>query len=224
MTWLKKLAAPNFWPHQDGKFRPHLPGPHSQKNSIPLVVLLRDYLGVAETAKECRDILNRGLVKVNGKVISKSRFSVGLMDVIVTDESSYVVLPTQKGLAPVEESNPVKLSRIDDKTSLKGGVTQLNLHDGRNINVEDDKYSTGDVVTHEGSSIKEHMKFEEGVLVLIIGGKNVGMVGELSEVKETNDFRKTTVTVKANGKDISVPKDYVFVIGEDKPVFSLGEE
>ena len=38
-----------------------------------------------------------------------------------------------------------KICRIEGKTTIKGGKTQLNLHDGRNIIVEDAQaYSTGD--------------------------------------------------------------------------------
>ncbi|MGB1660494.1 MAG: 30S ribosomal protein S4e, partial [Candidatus Poseidoniaceae archaeon] len=40
-----------------------------------------------------------------------------------------------------------KVCRIEGKTTIKGGRTQLNLHDGRNLLVDDpskDAYATGD--------------------------------------------------------------------------------
>ena len=189
-----------------------------------MVVLLRDYLNIAKTAKECRNILNRELVKVNNEVVKDARFSVGIMDVIEMLKDKYIMLPTKKGIFPVETKDSTKLSRIDDKKTIKGGKTQLNLHDGRNLQIKKDDYATGDVIVHEQSKIKNHLPLKKGSLVLITGGKNIGKVGSVKEVNKTNDFRKTTVIVKVDGNDLPIPKNYVFVVGEDKPVISLGEE
>ena len=61
----------------------------------------------------------------------------------------YRILPDYKGrliLHEIEEKDATfKLAKINNKTTVKGGKTQLNLHDGRNVLTEDE-YKTDDVV------------------------------------------------------------------------------
>ena len=130
--------------------------------------------------------------KVDGKIIRNKSFPVGLMDVLSIEKMNkhFRILPdSHHGLIlheiPEEESN-FKLCRINNKTTIKGGHVQLNLHDGRNIliNVKDprtpkeDSYRRMDVLkisTPEQEIIK-HLKFKEGHLAIIISGKNIGQV------------------------------------------------
>ena len=76
---------------------------------------------------------------VDGVVRTDPRFPVGLMDIVeIPDmEKIYRILPKwKKGLVPQEVSkkeSSFKLCRIENKTTIKNGNIQLNLHDGRNI-------------------------------------------------------------------------------------------
>ena len=58
MTHLKSLAAPRHYPKTTGVFatRPR-PGPHPAHESIPLIVLVRDILGLAEDAATAKKII-----------------------------------------------------------------------------------------------------------------------------------------------------------------------
>jgi len=60
---LKRLAAPTAWYIRRKEYkwavRPS-PGPHSMKTSIPLLYIVRDYLGYAKTAREARKDTQRG--------------------------------------------------------------------------------------------------------------------------------------------------------------------
>ena len=137
---LKRKPAPAFWPIH----RKELPwvakpssGSHSLEKCLPLTLVLRDILGVAQTRKEGKLILAQGKVLVDGKVRKKDDFPVGLMDVISMPDMDkyYRVMPSHKGLvlAPIskEESN-TKLVRVEDKTTVHNGV-QIALHDGSNM-------------------------------------------------------------------------------------------
>ena len=71
---LKRKPAPAFWPIH----RKELPwvakpssGSHSLEKCLPLTLVLRDILGVAQTRKEGKLILAQGKVIVNGKVMQK---------------------------------------------------------------------------------------------------------------------------------------------------------
>ena len=68
----------------------------------------------------------------------KDDFPVGLMDVISMPDMNkyYRVLPSHKGLflSPIsKEDASFKLMRVEDKTIVKTGISQIALHDGTNI-------------------------------------------------------------------------------------------
>ena len=58
------------------------PGPHPSDKSIPLRLVIREYLGLARTAREVDRLLNEKHVLVDGRVRRDSKFPVGLMDVV----------------------------------------------------------------------------------------------------------------------------------------------
>jgi len=135
------------------------PGPHSLENCLPITLLLRDILGIAKTRKEAKTITAQGKVYVNGKVRRDDKFPTGLMDVVSLPDMDkhFRVLPSHKGLIlhPIgKEEASFKLCRIENKTVVKNGHIQLNLHDGSNVlvkvadpkNPQEDVYSTFDTV------------------------------------------------------------------------------
>ena len=152
---LKRKPAPKFWPIHRKEFvwvvRPK-PGPHPTSRCMPLALIVRDILGFAKTRKEAKTIISQGKIKVNGKLQLEELFPTGLMDVISIPEmkKTYRILPSEKGLflhSIGSEEALFKLCRIENKTVIKGGRLQLNLHDGRNIlvQVEDSQKPEGDV-------------------------------------------------------------------------------
>jgi small subunit ribosomal protein S4e len=160
---LKRAASPAFWPiHRKEKVwvvKPS-PGPHSKEECIPLMVILRNMLGLARNKREAEKILAEGKVKVDGKVRRDGKFPTGLMDIVEIEglDKVYRVVPHPKeNLTLVEvngEEGSFKLCRIENKTTVKGGHIQLNLHDGRNLlikvsdptNPEEDHYKAKDTV------------------------------------------------------------------------------
>ncbi|MEA2090603.1 MAG: S4 domain-containing protein, partial [Thermoproteota archaeon] len=134
---LKRKPAPRFWPIHRKElvwtFKPK-PGPHPITRCFPLALILREILGVAKTRKEAKKIISKGKVQVDGKARREELFPVGLMDVIsIPDvEKSYRILPSSRGLTlhSIKKNEAAfKLCRIENKSIVKGGNLQLNLHD-----------------------------------------------------------------------------------------------
>ena len=100
-----------------------------------------------------------------------------------------------------KENIDFKLCRIEDKTTIKGGKTQLNLHDGRNF-ITDGEYKTGDVLVLNvpEQEIKDHIKFESGTIGLITGGKHIGEKGTVKEINITHGSMPNTVLMETNQK------------------------
>ena len=228
MAHLKRYVMPRAWPvavkEETFIIRPSS-GPHPLNRCMPLQILVRDVLGLAETASEARQILNSGKVMVDKKVRRKAKFPVGLMDIIEIPEAGkhYRVNVNRKGIFIENISSgdaAEKLCLITGKKTLKGGIEQINLHDGRNIRLDKSKekgkesYGVHDsvVISLPDQKIKKHYKLEKGSPAFIFSGKNIGISGKIKEVKTRKSMtEKSMVKITSEHKEIETLKDYVFV-------------
>ena len=62
-------------------------GPHKIRESLPLVVLLRNRLKYALTGREVLSITAQRLIKVDGKVRTEPTYPTGFMDVVSIEKS-----------------------------------------------------------------------------------------------------------------------------------------
>lgn len=228
----KRLSAPKTYkiPRKAGKWVIRVsPGPHD-KTAIPLAVVLRDLLQLADTAREARKIISAGEVLVDGVVRRDYKFPVGLFDVVSIPklDQSYRVLFDEKGryvLKEIEDSDK-KLYKITNKTVVKGGKIQLNLFDGTNI-LGTNEYKTKDSILLKipEKQILDHLKFEEGAMIMIIGGTHAGEIGRVKSYKIVKGSGSNLVTVETPVGEITTVEDYVFVVGKkgsEKPIIDLG--
>jgi small subunit ribosomal protein S4e len=208
---------------------------------LTLTLVLRDLLGVAKTAKEAKTIVSQGKVYVDGKIRRDESYPTGFMDVLAFPDSnrSYRVLPSPKGLIlhPIEkEEANFKLCRIENKTAIKKGHVQLDLHDGTNILVRvadpkkraEDTYHVLDTlkVGLKGKDIQGYMKLAKGIPVLTMGGKNIGKHGKIVEIEESKGQKRRDLLVTVedkNGNHFQTTVNFVFVIGDASPSISLPE-
>ncbi|WP_434731827.1 30S ribosomal protein S4e [Thermogladius sp. KZ2Tp1] len=240
---LKALAAPYYWSilRKEHKWtvKPS-PGPHPIEYSLPLLIVVRNVLGYAETAREARRLISEGHFEIDGRVVRDYKFPVGFMDVlrIKTTDEYYRVVPVPTKVIgfvkiPKEEAT-FKLCRIRNKTTVKGGHIQLNLHDGRNvlIRVNDPRNPVEDVYETLGTvqlsladnKIVDYIPLAENNLVIISGGRNVGRVGLLKKVHRGMGVKRSVAVIEDRiGNLFQTSLNYVFVIGRDKPLITLPE-
>ena len=237
---LKRKPAPAFWPIHRKELpwvaKPS-PGTHSLAKCLPLTLVLRDILGVAQTRKEGKLILAQGKVQVDGVVRKKDDFPVGLMDVISMPDTDkyYRIMPSHKGLVltPIsKEQSSTKLVRVEDKVTVHNGI-QIALHDGTNmlIKVADPKhpqevtYKTFDIlkVTYPEKQVVQTLKTKEGNLAIITGGKNIGKQGKIVEIEKTvaKKRRQALVVIEdSEGKRYQTILEFIFSIGETEPLIT----
>lgn len=205
------------------------PGPHN-KNAVPLLVIVRDFLELADTAREARRIIAAGEILVDGVPRKDYRFPVGLFDIVSIPKlgKSYRILFDEKGrYVPKEvEDDKLKLYKITNKTMVKGGKVQLNLFDGTNI-LASNEYKTKDSILMEipEKKIVDHLKFEEGALVMITGGSHAGEMGRIKRYKVVRGSAPNLVTIEGENGEFTTIEDHIFVVGKkdsDKPVIDLG--
>ena len=243
---LKTLAAPKYWQVRQrvGVFtvKPS-PGPHPIERSIPLLIIVRDVLGYAKTAREARKLIAEGHFKVDGRVRRNYKYPVGFMDVIeVVDTGElYRVLPYPVKvftLHPISrEEAGFKLGRIEGKSTVKGGHIQLHLHDGRNVlirvsdprnPVEAKDYATlGTVkISIPEQQLLDYASLDKGSTVIVFGGRNIGRVGRIVSIQKGLGRGQSIVTIEdARGEKLQTSLDYVFVISRpgEEPWISLPE-
>lgn len=221
---LKSIAAPRPWPilrkHSVWTTKAKA-GKHNLERGMPLITILRDILKCAKTRKEGIKIIKNKDVLVDGKIVKEPKYSVGFMDVVSLPKSkkNYRVTFTKRGKLALLEipsaESKFKLCKIEDKTVIKKGTIQLNLHDGRAVLLDKDSYKVGDTVMLEipKQKIVEHFKMEKGHTAYIIAGKHAGEIGKIKEIKEGTMTRKALVVFEKGAKTI---KEHVFVIGKEK--------
>jgi small subunit ribosomal protein S4e len=228
MTHLKRSRIPVTWPmsRKREKFAvTPSPGPHPKAGCMPLRLILRDILDYADSAREARSILSQGKVLVDKRSRKSSRFPVGLMDVIEIPGARQcfraMVSTRGLGLEKIEESEASrKTCKITGKTTIKGGLQQLNLHDGRNIPVKKDAYKVGDSVriSLPDQKILKHYALEKGARGFITAGRNIGIWGRIKDIEERkHSLEKSTVTLDAGEKEIKTLRGYIFIAEGGRP-------
>ena len=226
---LKRLVAPRSWSiarkERTWTTKP-MPGKHSLEGAIPISTILRDYLNVCDNNREAKIIINDGAVMIDQRVVRKPKTPVGLMDIIsiplmkihmrtmLDDHGRIQFVPIKATEAKW------KLLRIEGKTTIKGGKTQLNLHDGTNI-LSEEKVKTGDViqVSLPGFKIKKVLEFKKGAQTLITGGAHVGSISKITGLEVTRSTKPNLVIYK----DFQTIKSYSFVVGDKKAMIALPE-
>ncbi len=228
---LKRLLAPSFWkiPKKVKKWvvSPRA-GPHPKFHCIPLQIIVRDILKLAETGKEAKTIIKKGEVLVDGITRKDYAYPAGLFDVISTPmtEKHYRIIPDAKGLKVIEipdkESNK-KICKIENRTVLKKGRLQLNLHDGKNILSENKDYKTSDSLLLELPSLKilQHIALDKGVLGIVSEGANSGRIGKVEDIIQGKMTQKGNIVCETEGKKQEILKERFFVIGKDKPLITV---
>ncbi|MBI4151431.1 30S ribosomal protein S4e [Candidatus Woesearchaeota archaeon] len=224
---LKQITSPKTWalPRRGNVFitRP-LPSGHPLHGGMPLGVLIRDTLQLAQTMSEVKKILHGKDVLVDGKRRKDPHFLVGLFDTLSFPslEKHYrMVLDAQGHLALVpikKEEASLKLGKIVGKSMGRKGQIQYHLHDGRNV-ASTQPLAVGDsiLLSVPGQKIEKALPLKEGAHILIDSGKNAGQMGTLTRLSG-----KESAYSSPDG-DVETVTKYLFVLGEKEPAVTVAE-
>ncbi len=229
---LKRIATPKTWPlhRKENVFvkRPHS-GAQQIEYAVPLSLAIRDMLGVAETMKEVKYILKNQIVSVNGNRVYDEGRTVGFLDILgfQNQKKYFRLLINSKGTlffaeCPEKEKNLI-VGKIVKKTVQAKNVITAHLNNGHNIAVKD-KFNVGDTIVLERKKNKYEvahiLPYAEKNLAYVFGGKNIGTIGTITAIKKQM-LRSDRMTLKVGDKEIECVGRQTFIIGKDKPVFTL---
>lgn len=187
---LKRLDAPKTWmlDKMGGIFatRPRT-GPHKMRESLPIILMLRNRLKYALNGRECITICQNKHVKVDGKVRTDHRFPCGVMDVIELEKAkeAFRLLYDTKGRFVMhripDEEKKFKLGKVTGTHVGAKKVPSIVTHDGRTIRYPDPIIKKNDTVKIdlETGKVVGILKFDIGNTLLITKGRNRGRIGVL---------------------------------------------
>lgn len=218
---LKRIVAPKTWPilRKTTKFVSR-PKPNGQKMelTLPVVVVMREMLGLVETAQQAKRILRTQPVTVNGKRVYDTDSAIGFMDVLSVGGKSYRIMINQNNnltVAPAKDSELFTIQKVVGKTQVKG-KTQVNCASGRNLILAKDDYKVGDSISlGMDGKVAAHFAFENGAAVLLTGGSHIGKVGTIESVEGN------VIKIKTGEETVQTAKTHAYVIGKGKPAITL---
>lgn len=197
------------------------PGPHPLERSLPISVVLRDVLQVANDARESAMLLRQGDVFVDGRVVKKPGFPVGLMDIVTIPKAKLVFLVTidEKArvvLKPLDAAkSATKLCQVQGKRTVSKGLTQLTFHDGRTLLTKENvKTGSTALFSIKEKKISSVLPLEVGAHVLVASGKHAGTRGVVKSLTPGTATRDAEAEVEADGEKFGTVTKYLFVVGD----------
>ncbi|MDO8528321.1 MAG: hypothetical protein Q7S06_00325 [Nanoarchaeota archaeon] len=186
MTHLKRQQSPKSWPVVR-KGTKYLVKPKS--NGIPMLIILRDMLEVAQNRKEVKRAINMKNILLNQKQVKDEKNSAVLFDTIsvIPTKKNYRITFSEKGRFQLDEikenETNNKIAKIINKKMLKGKKTQINLSDGRNF-LSDLKCNVNDsvLVNLKEKKIEKCIPLKEKSNIFVFEGKHVGKQGIIEKI------------------------------------------
>jgi len=210
MSHLKLQKAPMTWPIKR-KGKTFVVKPMS--GEIPILIILRDILKIAQTRKEVKRAIFRKELLLNEKPITDDKQGANLFDVltIVPSKENYRITFDKKGKfkMELEKNSHSKIAKIKNKKMLNGKKIQINLSDGRNF-LSDLKCKVNDsvVINFKTNKIEKCLELKTGAKVFVIDGKHIGESGIIEKINS----EKKNVEIKETGKTAQVLIKQIMVV------------
>ncbi len=197
---LKRQKIPKNWPIPRKGTKYVVKPNFNQEKGIPMLIVLRDILKVAQNRKEVKKAIHSKNILLNGKILKNEKNSALLFDTItIVPSKKYYKIKLGKNKKFVvdeikEKESHEKISKIINKKTLKGKKTQLNLSDGRNF-VTDLKCNVDDsvLINLKNRKIEKCFPLKEKVKASIFGGKHAGEEGVINKILTERKMAEVTV-------------------------------
>ncbi len=189
MTHLKRQKIPKNWP-LPRKGSVYVVNPSFGMNKgIPVLIILRDLLKVAQNRKEVKRALHEKNILLNGKIIRDDKQPIMLYDIltIIPAKKNYKLNLKENGKFKVEEvsekDSEKKIAKVIGKKILKEKKMQLNLIDGRNF-LTDLKCNVNDsvLINFKNKKIEKCLPLKEKSRIIIFAGKHSGKEGIIEKL------------------------------------------
>ncbi len=206
MAYLKRQNIGKFWPVARKGTKYLSVSTHNKKDSIPLVVVMREVLGIVRTKKELKKILNEKQIKINNKEIREANYPICLFDILSFSDKNYQAMLSDKKKMIFKEVSgkdaEIKVFKVLGKKLLEKGKVQVNLMNGKNILLKDD-VRVGDSVVYnfKDKKVEKIIKMEKGNQGFVVKGKHAGHKGEIDNIIERGGKSLAKIVVDEGKKE-----------------------
>jgi small subunit ribosomal protein S4e len=175
-----------------------------------------------EATKIVKD--KEGMIKVDGKIRRDPKFPLGTMDVVSIDRTNehFRILYDIKGRFQPHrvdaKEGEFKLCKVTQKKIGKTKVPHIVTHDGRTIRFPHPDIQINDSVKFDfkSKSISGVVKFQVGATVMLVGGNNVGRIGNITSIEKHQGSFDICHVKDSKGNSFSTRLANAFVIGDGK--------
>ena len=169
------------------------------RDSVPVVIALRDMLKLARTAQEVKEMIKQKSLKVNGRIVYDLRESIKLFNTLHADKDYRLTLSANGKFAFEETKDAgMRICKVTGKHLVSDGKIQLSMHDGTTT-LSKDVVAVGDTLyIGDDGKIKKHVALAKGKQVAVISGKYAGNKGSIEGVVGNK------VTISVNGKSAAL--------------------
>lgn len=186
---LKRQEISKKWPIPR-KGNKYIIRPNSNINEgVPILVLLRDMLKLAQNRKEVKRAIHSKEILLNNQTVRDEKTSVLLFDriTIVSGKKNYELGLSEKGKFSINEIKAEginkKIAKVNNKKMLKGKKIQLNLKDGRNfISNIDCKVNDSVIINLKDKKIEKCLPLKEKAKAIVFAGKHAGKMGVINKI------------------------------------------
>lgn len=187
--YLKRQRAPKNWPITRKGTKYVIRGNSNLKNGVPLLILLRDLLGIIGSRKELKRAIKEKNLLLNQKIIKDDKIGVSLFDIIniPSSKKNYRVELSKTGVFNLNEINEKeansKTLKVINKKMLRDKKLQLNLSDGSNF-ISDIPCKVNDsiIINLKEKKIKECISLNKKAKALVFAGKHAGKEGIIESI------------------------------------------
>ena len=200
---LKRQKVPKNWPIPRKGTTYVVRPSFSLNKGIPILIILRDILKLAQNRKEVKKALISKQILLNDRVVKDEKHNALLFDVvkIIPLKKNYRIEIFENKKFGVKEIKEIesnsKIAKITNKKILKGGKTQLNLSDGNNF-ISKLKCKTNDsvIINFKKKGIEGCIPLKEKTKVIVFDGKHSGKKGVIHKIDTKNKI--TEIIVEKN--------------------------
>lgn len=198
---IKRKTIPKFWPIPRSGTKYMTVATHDKSNSIPLMVAMRDILGIVKNRKELLKVLHEKKILINGRLVNDKGYPLMLFDSISIPSigKHYKVYLKGKKFSideiPEKESK-TKLYKVLKKTMLPGKKLQVNLSGGKNL-LTSEKLETGEfVILNQENKLIKKIILQKAGEVVVVKGKHMGKTGKILTIEQVGEDKICTLSTK----------------------------
>jgi len=230
---LKRINAPKKWmlDKLSGVWAPRpSPGPHKLRECLPIIIMLRNRLKYALTAREVLMIVKGRHIRVDGKVRTDTKYPCGFMDVVTINRTGehFRLIYDVKGRfnlhrIPVKEAT-WKLLKVRKKGLGARGIPYIVTHDGRTIPYPDPDIYVSDTIKYDfmKGRVMEICSFRVGAICMLTAGRGIGRAGVIQKVEKHPGSFDIVHIKDAKNHSFATRKDNVFILGNGQvPLVTL---